>query len=425
MQTCLPGIIWSANIPGGEHAHGQLFVPPPPPVYSAFVGPPHDIISSSMFVHSTASAPLQYWPVEAVHGCSESERVAAVGPAMARRVAAESMELLLGPQSKFCLDLMVLLGRRELEASSTASGGRRATMLLLAGALASFHGGAPSRGVVRQRARLVGVATVEEPDLASQMDATAITLEGAPVRPQRGPDGRLLPVLTLPGDTLDDTQPMAGLTAASTVLAVGVIGRAFAASGGVPALVGVALGGVAGELFSGTFHWATDNYGRLETPVVGFACAAFQGHHLAPWTISHRSFPNNVYKIAAATLPLFLLGLALLPPAGAAFVATLFYSQVLAQEFHRWSHTPANLLAPWQRPRQAGGGAQARKVRDGHHRPPFDKHYCILTGGLNKLLDSEPLWFWRRLEALVYRWNGQEPNCWKHDPRVKELALRL
>ena len=299
-------------------------------------------------------------------------------------------------------------------------------MLLLAGALASFHGGPPMRGVVPQRARLVGVATtVEEPDLASQMDATAITLEGAPVRPQRGPDGRLLPVLTLPGDTLDDTQPMAGLTAASTVLAVGVIGRAFAASGGVPALVGVALGGVAGELFSGTFHWATDNYGRLETPVVGFACAAFQGHHLAPWTISHRSFPNNVYKIAAATLPLFLLGLALLPPAGAAFVATLFYSQVLAQEFHRWSHTPANLLAPWQRALQSAGVALPVKEHFAHHRPPFDKHYCILTGGLNKLLDSEPLWFWRRLEALVYRWNGQEPNCWKHDPRVKELALRL
>ena len=71
-------------------------------------------------------------------------------------------------------------------------------MLLLAGAAASFAGGPPVRGVVRQRARLVGVATtVEEPDLASQMDDTAITLEGAPVRPQRGPDGRLLPGLFL------------------------------------------------------------------------------------------------------------------------------------------------------------------------------------------------------------------------------------
>ena len=98
---------------------------------------------------------------------------------------------------------------------------------------------------------------------------------------------------------------------------------------------------------------------------------------------------------------------------------------MLAQEFHRWSHTPANLLAPWQRALQSAGVALPVKEHFAHHRPPFDKHYCILTGGLNKLLDSEPLWFWRRLEALVYRWNGQEPNCWKHDPRVKELALRL
>ena len=39
-------------------------------------------------------------------------------------------------------------------------------------------------------------------------------------------------------------------------------------------LFAVAAGGVAGELFSGTFHGATDHYGRPETPVVGFACAA-------------------------------------------------------------------------------------------------------------------------------------------------------
>ena len=108
----------------------------------------------------------------------------------------------------------------------------------------------------------------------------------------------------------------------------------------------------------------------------------------------------------------------------AGFVAMLFYSQVLAQEFHRWSHTPPSFLAPWQRALQDAGVALPVKEHIAHHRPPFDKHYCILTGGLNRLLDSEPLWFWRRLEALVYRINGQEPNCWK-DPRVKELALRL
>ena len=50
-----------------------------------------------------------------------------------------------------------------------------------------------------QQGRIRYLLGFNEPDLASQMDDTAITLEGAPVRPQRGPDGRLLP------DTLDVT----------------------------------------------------------------------------------------------------------------------------------------------------------------------------------------------------------------------------
>ena len=83
-----------ATEPAAEHAHGQLFVPPPPPVYAPATGPPNVMSSSSMFVHSTVSAPLQYWPVEAAQGCSESERIAAAGPARARRVAAACMELL-------------------------------------------------------------------------------------------------------------------------------------------------------------------------------------------------------------------------------------------------------------------------------------------------------------------------------------------
>lgn len=163
--------------------------------------------------------------------------------------------------------------------------------------------------------------------------------------------------------------------------------------------------------------------GRLETPVVGFACAAFQGHHLAPWTISHRTFPNNVYKIGAAATPLMLAASLLLPPAGAAFVAVMFYTQLLAQEFHRWSHTPPKLLAPWKRTLQNLGIALPFKEHIAHHKPPFDKHYCILTGGLNAVLDSEPVLFWRRLEALVYACNGQEPLSWK-DERVKQQALR-
>ena len=47
------------------------------------------------------------------------------------------------------------------------------------------------------------------------------------------------------------------------------------------------------DAFSGLFHWATDNYGNGDTPVFGEVIAAFQGHHVNPWTITHRSFFNN------------------------------------------------------------------------------------------------------------------------------------
>lgn len=131
-----------------------------------------------------------------------------------------------------------------------------------------------------------------------------------------------------------------------------------------------------------------------------------------------------MYKIGAATIPLIVAALWLLPPSGAAFVATVFYTQLLAQEFHRWTHTPPQLLAPWQRRLQQMGIVLPFREHIAHHKPPFDKHYCILSGALNELLDSEPLLFWRRLEALVYRLNGQEPNSWL-DPKVKERALEL
>jgi len=270
----------------------------------------------------------------------------------------------------------------------------------------------------------MAAAPSESADMVAAMDVAALSLD-ADAKPKRGADGRLQPVLTLPGDTLETTASMVALTAASTALTAAIVARAFLLSAMplVP-LLAVGIGATAGELFSGCFHWATDNYGSLRTPVVGFACAAFQGHHLAPWTISHRSVWNNVHKIASATLPLNLAAAALLPPAGAALVATMLYSQLLAQEFHRWSHTPPELLAGWQRSMQRAGIALPFREHCAHHKPPFDKKYCILTGGLNRLLDSAPLYFWRRLEALVYRANGVEPLSWK-DARIKELALSL
>lgn len=243
--------------------------------------------------------------------------------------------------------------------------------------------------------------------------------------PRRGRRA-LQPVLTLPGDTLEVTPLMLALTAAATAVSAGVVAMSVSRSP-AGACFGVIGGVVAAELFSGCFHWATDNYGSLQTPVVGSACAAFQGHHLAPWTIASRPFVNNVYKIARAALVLVCVAAASLPPAGAAFATTMFYGQLLAQDFHRWSHTPASSLAPWQRWLQRCGFALSTAEHCRHHKPPFAAHYCILSGALNRLLDSRPVLLWRRLEALVFRLTSIEPNCWKGEKgaSIRELALSL
>mmetsp|Transcript_85492 Transcript_85492/g.275187 ORF Transcript_85492/g.275187 Transcript_85492/m.275187 type:complete len:360 (+) Transcript_85492:95-1174(+) len=259
--------------------------------------------------------------------------------------------------------------------------------------------------------------------------AAAVVAGAAVVATGSGSAGRRKarqPVLTLKGDTLEQTPAMVMYTVAYTVLTFGVLARSLmlAPAGSV---LGIACGCVMAELFSGTFHWATDNYGSLETPFVGFACAAFQGHHLAPWTITFRPFINNVFKIARVGLPLTTSAALLLPPPLAAFAATIFFGQLLAQEFHRWSHTPSSKLAPWQRWLQSIGVAVPCAEHCRHHKPPFAAHYCILSGGLNPLLDSQPVLFWRRLEAFFFRLTKVEPNCWKGErgAEIRECALSL
>jgi hypothetical protein len=63
-------------------------------------------------------------------------------------------------------------------------------------------------------------------------------------------------------------------------------------------------GYVFADFGSGVFHWATDNYGTDKTPVLGGVIAAFQGHHLFPWTITKRAVLNNIHKVAVPAIPL-------------------------------------------------------------------------------------------------------------------------
>ena len=149
-------------------------------------------------------------------------------------------------------------------------------MLPLVAALATSYCAPPllgaRRAVVADSRASVPLAVVDQAPPADNLvmeavdemnDAAILLSEPGTFKPTRGPDGRLEPILTLPGDTLETTNYMRATTAASTVAALALVVRAFALSSSpLSPLLALALGGVAGEMFSGTFHWATDNCAR-------------------------------------------------------------------------------------------------------------------------------------------------------------------
>jgi palmitoyl-[glycerolipid] 3-(E)-desaturase len=181
---------------------------------------------------------------------------------------------------------------------------------------------------------------------------------------------------------------------------------------------------VAADFGSGILHWSVDNYGNGRTPIMGSIIAAFQGHHSAPWTITQRSFCNNVYKlclpfgIVPVTLMVYGMGTGPLVTYWWTMFCTL---EILSQEFHKWAHqVPSE--SPWlANTLQQMGWSIARPPHAQHHTVPFEGNYCIISGFCNPLLDR--VGFFRRLEHVVYKWRGVEANAWKLDPVLRQRTL--
>jgi hypothetical protein len=173
----------------------------------------------------------------------------------------------------------------------------------------------------------------------------------------------------------------------------------------IPIIGTIALSIVVGDFGTGVFHWATDNYGSVKTPVFGSVCAAFQGHHVTPWTITFRSFANNVYKICYGTIPALLLVAALpMEPLTKVFFTLFINWWMISQELHKFSHmrsTPKNIKIL-----QDMGIILSKKEHGLHHNSPFEGHYCILTGVCNSFLDDSK--FFRHLENIVFKLTGNE-----------------
>jgi ubiquitin-conjugating enzyme E2 variant len=159
------------------------------------------------------------------------------------------------------------------------------------------------------------------------------------------------------------------------------------------------IGWLIADLLGGIVHWGEDRLGREDWPWLGrTVIAPNRRHHRDPMAFLAGSFVTRnlstlVTAAIGAALWLLLFGpsIVLLSAAiGAAISATV----------HGWTHAPAR--APrLVRVLQQIGILQSPAHHAGHHRPPSDRRYCVLTDFLNPALDA--LAVWSRLETLLAR----------------------
>jgi ubiquitin-conjugating enzyme E2 variant len=190
---------------------------------------------------------------------------------------------------------------------------------------------------------------------------------------------------------------LAALGAALSALGRLAGGTSLAAGAGLTVL-GVVLGWLLADAFSGLVHYVADNYGDAEWPFIGpYLLRPFREHHEHPEGIlGHGFFERSGNTALLGAVPLLLsvglsqwLGAAapharhLALGAGSA-LASLGVSVMLTNEIHALAHAraPGRLARALQRL----GVILDPEAHARHHRPPYATHYCITSGLWDRLL---------------------------------------
>ena len=181
---------------------------------------------------------------------------------------------------------------------------------------------------------------------------------------------------------------------------------------GPAGLIGACLlGYLMADFVSGLVHWACDRYGSPHTPYLGpNFIATFRDHHADPKGITRHDFIETNGANCIACLPV-LLPVAIFTPLESIGPISLFLFTALhalclwvfaTNQFHKWAHeTRPHVLA---RTLQRLGIAIRPEHHRRHHHHPFDTHYCITSGLLNRCLEA--IGFWERMERFVKKMTG-------------------
>lgn len=144
------------------------------------------------------------------------------------------------------------------------------------------------------------------------------------------------------------------------------------------------------DLVSGLVHWTFDRYFSVATPVLGQNFVLpFRIHHIDPKEMTLHGFLATNGNNCLVTLP-FLVPLLLVPAAGESlwwlsvhtFVIGLCGGIFATNQFHLWAHCES--VPKWVAFLQRKRLILCPQHHSIHHKVPYNTHYCITTGWLNK-----------------------------------------
>jgi hypothetical protein len=177
------------------------------------------------------------------------------------------------------------------------------------------------------------------------------------------------------------------------------------------------------DFITGFVHWAADNIGDENWPIVGGFVKPFRNHHLDPEGITRHGFWEMHGDHFVATL--LLLCLATWVDGDGAI--TLFWKAmwlgvatfvIATAKFHAWAHTeePPHVVRWLQRRRIILSPEHHAK----HHVPPHGTHYCITNGWMNAPLRA--IRFFELCEWIMIAVTGAEPIT--RQPRKETVQER-
>ena len=184
------------------------------------------------------------------------------------------------------------------------------------------------------------------------------------------------------------------------------------------AIVGVTLaavvsGELAADFASGLVHWAADNWGSVDWPVLGSGfIRPFRLHHVDAKDITRHSFIELNGNNCIVSLPIFWIAHVAAQGHGlsglffGAFWVSLAVWVFGTNQFHAWAH--ADDPPKWVRALQRRRLILAQQHHDVHHTSPHNRNYCITTGWLNRPLQT--VRFFETIEYIMTRVTGIAPN---------------